>query len=99
MFPPQICPSVEEVIVRLESHLQAMNGTALQKELHISAYKSHANNYSTLQIDHSVLKCFLFYSVSFDVDQVLTLDLPLTDAPVINASSLNLGFKVKIKCR
>ncbi|KAK2851185.1 hypothetical protein Q5P01_007461 [Channa striata] len=32
-------------------------------------------------------------NVSFDVDQVLTVDLPLTDLPVINASGLNLGLK------
>ncbi|KAK2851184.1 hypothetical protein Q5P01_007460 [Channa striata] len=32
-------------------------------------------------------------NISFDVDQVLTLDLPLTGLPVINASSLNLGLK------
>ncbi|XP_044066356.1 lipopolysaccharide-binding protein [Siniperca chuatsi] len=31
--------------------------------------------------------------VSFDVDQDLTLDLPLTGLPVIDASNLNLGFK------
>lgn len=32
-------------------------------------------------------------NVSFDVDQDITLDLPLTDLPVIDASSLNLGLK------
>uniref|UniRef100_A0A3Q3Q580 Bactericidal permeability-increasing protein n=1 Tax=Monopterus albus TaxID=43700 RepID=A0A3Q3Q580_MONAL len=32
-------------------------------------------------------------NVSFDVDQILTLDLPLSDLPVIKASSLNLGLK------
>ncbi|KAM4563538.1 bactericidal permeability-increasing protein isoform 1-T2 [Odontesthes bonariensis] len=32
-------------------------------------------------------------NVSFDVDQVLTLDLPLTDLPIISASSLKLGLK------
>lgn len=32
-------------------------------------------------------------NVSFDVDQDLTLDLPLTGLPVIDASNLNLGFK------
>ncbi|XP_070766469.1 bactericidal permeability-increasing protein [Enoplosus armatus] len=52
----RICPDVEESIVNLEYHLQAMN-------------------------------------VSFDVDQDLTLDLPLTGLPVIDASSLNLGLK------
>ncbi|KAM6981800.1 bactericidal permeability-increasing protein [Tautogolabrus adspersus] len=52
----KICPTVEEYILNLESHLQAMN-------------------------------------VSFDVNQDLTLDLPLTGLPVINASSLNLGLK------
>lgn len=26
LFPPQICPNVEEIIVNLEYHLQAMNG-------------------------------------------------------------------------
>ncbi|XP_069549914.1 bactericidal permeability-increasing protein [Brachyistius frenatus] len=34
-----------------------------------------------------------FMNVSFDVDQVLTLDLALTGLPVIDASSLNLGLK------
>ncbi|XP_072223374.1 bactericidal permeability-increasing protein [Leuresthes tenuis] len=32
-------------------------------------------------------------NVSFDVDQVLTLDLPLTNLPIISASSLKLGLK------
>nr|XP_046251919.1 lipopolysaccharide-binding protein [Scatophagus argus] len=32
-------------------------------------------------------------NVSFDVDQFLTLDLPLTGSPLIDASSLNLGLK------
>ncbi|KAI3357279.1 hypothetical protein L3Q82_015723 [Scortum barcoo] len=52
----KICPNVEESIVNLEDHLQAMN-------------------------------------VSFDVDPYLTLDLPLTDIPVVDDSSLNLGLK------
>ncbi|KAM9350475.1 bactericidal permeability-increasing protein [Symphorus nematophorus] len=52
----KICPNVQESIVKLENHLQAMN-------------------------------------VSFDVDQDVALDLPLTGLPVINASSLNLGLK------
>ncbi|XP_029362058.1 lipopolysaccharide-binding protein [Echeneis naucrates] len=52
----RICPNVEQIIVTLEHHLQAMN-------------------------------------VSFDVDQALSLDLSLTDLPVIDASKLNLGFK------
>lgn len=30
------------------------------------------------------------------MDQDLTLDLPLTGLPVIDASNLNLGFKVRI---
>uniref|UniRef100_A0A7N6AU69 Bactericidal permeability-increasing protein n=1 Tax=Anabas testudineus TaxID=64144 RepID=A0A7N6AU69_ANATE len=51
-----ICPSVEEMIVTLESHLQAMN-------------------------------------VSFDVNQLLSLDLNLTSVPVVDATSLNLGLK------
>ncbi|XP_073326235.1 bactericidal permeability-increasing protein [Pagrus major] len=32
-------------------------------------------------------------NVSFDVNQVVTLDLPLTGLPVVDASSLNLGLK------
>ncbi|XP_076597365.1 bactericidal permeability-increasing protein [Chaetodon auriga] len=52
----KICPNVEESIVMLESHLQAMK-------------------------------------VSFDVDRDLTLELPLTGLPIIDASSLNLGLK------
>lgn len=32
-------------------------------------------------------------NVSFDVNQDLSLDVPLTDVPVIEASSLNLGLK------
>ncbi|XP_026223591.1 bactericidal permeability-increasing protein-like [Anabas testudineus] len=52
----RICPSVEEIFVKLESHLQAMN-------------------------------------VSFDVNQVLSLDLHLTSLPVVDATSLNLGLK------
>ncbi|XP_065817018.1 bactericidal permeability-increasing protein [Labrus bergylta] len=52
----KICPTVEESILNVESHLQAMN-------------------------------------VSFDVNQDLTIDLPLTGLPVIDASSLNLGLK------
>ncbi|XP_029012184.1 bactericidal permeability-increasing protein-like [Betta splendens] len=52
----QICPSVEEEIVQLEQHLQAMN-------------------------------------VSFDLNPVVMLDLPLTGLPVITASSLTLGLK------
>ncbi|XP_068197604.1 bactericidal permeability-increasing protein [Antennarius striatus] len=32
-------------------------------------------------------------NVSFDVDQYVTLELPLTDLPDVNTSSLNLGFK------
>ncbi|XP_026223588.1 bactericidal permeability-increasing protein-like [Anabas testudineus] len=52
----RICPSVEEMIVKLESHLQAMN-------------------------------------VSFDVNQVLSLDLHLTSLPVVASTSLNLGLK------
>nr|BAM21037.1 bactericidal permeability-increasing protein [Oplegnathus fasciatus] len=52
----KICPNVEESIINLESHLQAMK-------------------------------------VSFDVDQYLTLDLPLTGSPVVDNSSLNLGLK------
>lgn len=31
--------------------------------------------------------------VSFDVDDIFTLDLPLTGAPIIDASSMNLGLK------
>ncbi|KAM9751965.1 bactericidal permeability-increasing protein [Menidia menidia] len=32
-------------------------------------------------------------NVSYDVDQVLTLDLPLNDSPVVSASSLKFGLK------
>ncbi|XP_036958963.1 bactericidal permeability-increasing protein [Acanthopagrus latus] len=32
-------------------------------------------------------------NVSFDVNQVVTLDLPLTGLPIVDASSLNLGLK------
>lgn len=41
-----------------------------------------------------VYKIFLFWSVSFDVDKDITLDLSLTGLPVIDASSVNLGLKV-----
>ncbi|XP_074537985.1 bactericidal permeability-increasing protein [Halichoeres trimaculatus] len=52
----KICPAVEEYILNLEYHLQAMN-------------------------------------VSFNVNQDLTFDLPLSGSPIIDASSLNLGLK------
>ncbi|CAJ1085579.1 bactericidal permeability-increasing protein [Xyrichtys novacula] len=52
----KICPAVEEYILNLEYHLQAMN-------------------------------------VSFDVNQDLKIDLPLSSLPIIDASSLNLGLK------
>ncbi|XP_067383396.1 bactericidal permeability-increasing protein-like isoform X2 [Channa argus] len=32
-------------------------------------------------------------NISFDIDEALALDLPLTGLPLINASSLNLGLK------
>ncbi|XP_041859111.1 bactericidal permeability-increasing protein [Melanotaenia boesemani] len=32
-------------------------------------------------------------NVSFDVDQVLTLDVPLTGSPIVTAASMKLGFK------
>lgn len=51
-----ICPTVEESIVSMEYHLQAMK-------------------------------------VSFDVNEDFAFDLPLTGAPIINASSMNLGLK------
>uniref|UniRef100_A0AAQ5WXG0 Bactericidal permeability-increasing protein n=1 Tax=Amphiprion ocellaris TaxID=80972 RepID=A0AAQ5WXG0_AMPOC len=40
------------------------------------------------QVKHTV-KMF----ISFDVNEVLSLDLPLTDIPLIDASRLNLGLK------
>ncbi|MED6289477.1 hypothetical protein CHARACLAT_003193, partial [Characodon lateralis] len=51
-----ICPEVEDAIVELDHHLQAMN-------------------------------------VSFGVNEVLTLDVPLTGLPVVDASNLKLGLK------
>ncbi|MEQ2173752.1 hypothetical protein GOODEAATRI_000696, partial [Goodea atripinnis] len=51
-----ICPEVEDAIVELDHHLQAMN-------------------------------------VSFGVNEVLTLEVPLTGLPVVDASNLKLGLK------
>lgn len=34
------------------------------------------------------------FSVSIDVNKDLTLDLSLTDEPVVDVSSLNVGLKV-----
>nr|XP_057940670.1 bactericidal permeability-increasing protein isoform X1 [Doryrhamphus excisus] len=52
----KLCDAVEELIVNLDRHLQAMN-------------------------------------VNFQVNRDLILDLPLTGQPVIDASSLRLGFQ------
>lgn len=46
------------------------------------------------RIDDSYI--FLLSSVSFDVDENVTFDLPLISIPIVNASSMNLGLKVKM---
>lgn len=44
---------------------------------------------ATLELDHHLQAM----NVSFDVNEVLTFDVPLTDPPAIDASNLKLGFK------
>uniref|UniRef100_A0AAQ6A8D3 Bactericidal permeability-increasing protein n=1 Tax=Amphiprion ocellaris TaxID=80972 RepID=A0AAQ6A8D3_AMPOC len=51
--------------------------------------------YSRKEIYTTVLQVGLIQTIpfSFDVNEVLSLDLPLTDIPLIDASRLNLGLK------
>lgn len=66
----------------VESHLEAMNG--ITRLFYIYGFKWLNDN--TL---------FLCYLVSINVNEVLSIDLPLTDLPVVNASNLNMGLKVR----
>lgn len=43
-----------------------------------------------------IMLFFSLCSVSVDVNEVLSLALPLTDIPIISASSMNVGLKVRI---
>ncbi|XP_017273135.1 bactericidal permeability-increasing protein [Kryptolebias marmoratus] len=56
LIESKICPEVQDVIIGLESYLQAMN-------------------------------------VSTNVNEVLSVDLPLTDLPNVDASNLKMGLK------
>lgn len=55
--------------------------------------KSKITENKRVKSDLKLTNLIIFWSVSFD-DGKLTLEMPLTSSPVVDASSLSLGFKV-----
>lgn len=101
IYQMNLCKSLWETVV-----LQGGSSSEFSLERLLTTHAEHANSpqkpplvkcqrmSSKSDILNQIQSPLSHLSVSFDLNQALTLEMPLTNSTVVHASSLSLGFKV-----